>query len=495
MSVVDATAAAPPPSSLATEIPDILSSNVNNEAQTTTLESVIQEAESFVFAPNSLGKTRFVLQKKGDVLASDGVLIYKLNWKSFDAAQDRCASLVRQGGALASLENARLYYDGKLISETRQVGQRLAIEQLFKAYGNQVEVEDKLHGGNRQYSYSDDTGLLVLKADVERGLEGCREIVNSTTSNLEVSVRLDDLFPLMRDLQIPTTALRGDIVVEIDFNAKFQDVIVESGAVAFTPAEREFEIVRPRLHLDYITYDNMISEAFRMSVNSPQGQTRLYRSRELVTAQLPAITGTSQETDVELGFAGRRVLKMYVQKRAVGFTNTGLIRQTRSDGLNQEQMQLIVNNKLMFDQPVDLDAEFYSHLNQTGAAPASIMAGEYGFRGKSANASSDTIENAAVYPRAQGSAAVVAAVQEQFQGRQKYLGVNFAKTRAGNDTPLNAVSVGQAPMILRLSRSKTSLGDATSDDAETNGAVLLNIWIESAKALVLANGRVDTINV
>lgn len=476
------------------QIPDILSTNIQNENQSTVIESVIQEAESFSFVNDSLSKVRFVLQKKGDALASDGVLIFKFRWPSYVAGTDRCASLVRQGGALTTLENARLYYDGKLISETRQVGKRLAVEGLFKTYGNQVEVGDKMLGGNHQYAYSNADGLLQLAPDVERGLEGSREISDSRLANLEVAVRLDDLYPLMKDVQIPTTGLRGEIVAEVDFNAFFAQNIVESGATAFTAGERSWEIIRPRLHLDYINYDPMVAEAFRQQVNSPQGITKLYRSRELVTAQLSAMTGDSQTTDIEIGFAGRKVLKMYCQKLAQGITSDALIKNLRSDALNQEELQLVVNNKLMFDLPVELNSEFYSHLSQTGEAPASILPGEYGFRGASANPSVNTIADTAVYPRVVGSTNTKSGVQNQFQGRQKYLGVNFAKTRMGNDSPANAVEIGQAPMIVRLTRNKNSLGDATSNDAETNGAVLLNFWVESAKALVLMNGKVDTIN-
>ena len=60
---------------------------------------------------------------------------------------------------------------------------------------------------------------------------------------------------------------------------------------------------------------------------------------------------TAGRQDIELGFSGRSVMKVYVQK--VSSVANPLLRNTRSDGLYQEKLQLIVNNRNLFDREVE----------------------------------------------------------------------------------------------------------------------------------------------
>ena len=92
-----------------------------------------------------------------------------------------------------------------------------------------------------------------------------------------------------------------------------------------------------------------------------------------------------------------------------------------------------------------------------------------------------------------------AGVRASYQGKSRYLGINLAKTRAGadgiNDTPQNAIQVGEAPMVLRLNRNTGAGGsDELVADGASVGSYALNIWVECVKALIIRNGVLDTIN-
>ena len=64
----------------------------------------------------------------------------------------------------------------------------------------------------------------------------------------------------------------------------------------------------------------------------------------------------------------------------------------------------------------------------------------------------------------------------------------------GNDTPQNAVQVGQNNMILRYTRSTKSLGNAESNTAYSKSVVQLNTWVECVKAVVMRNGRMEVVD-
>ena len=476
-------------------LPNVLRTNAVDENQSTMVESIIHDAESHVWYAENYGKTRFLLQKKGDVLASNGTLIWKIDWAKQVNNQDKSATVPRLGGALSMIDSCRMYYGGKLVSELRNAGRRIAIDDVFTPLDHQVEVTDVKLGSNHQYFYTAG-GLLQLAPDIGINKKGTREIRNGTDANLEVSVPLKELVPMFKDILLPT-ALQGDIVLEIDWNARWADCIVEGGAGGVAGADARFSVQRPRLHLDYITFSNEVSQALRDEINGDTGKTELYRQAVLVNSQLPAIAGDDETvtTDVELGFANRSVMKLYIQKNVL--TSNPLLRNLSCDGLLQEEYQLVVNNKLTFDRNVAVVPEMYSYLNQTGDAQANIMAGTYDQVGVAELAPDDrsalnTFSDTVILPSTTDTP--TNGVRDAFQGKQRWVGINLAKTRMGNDTPQNAVQVGQNNMILRYTRSTKSLGNAESNTAYSKSVVQLNTWVECVKAVVMRNGRMEVVD-
>ena len=336
-------------------LPSVLQTNATDENQSTMVESIIQEADNHTWVNNQFGKTRFVVAKKGTALAPNGALIWKFKWSAYDATADRMCSPLKLSGGVSALQNCRLYLGGKLISEVREVGQRIALDNSFIPYDAQCEVIDTKLGSNRQF-YIDNTGDVRLADDVNSSAVGFRGITDSDSSNLECSVRIDQLFPVLKDTMLPSF-LDGDIIIEIDWNGVFTEVMNEiddGGGDAFTATERVFEVIRPRLHLNYITMADEVANALRQNILSPSGMSIPYRQQVLVQSVLNPITtnDTAGTQDIQLGFNNRSVMKIYVQK--ISNVANSLLRQTRSDGLLQEEVQLVVNNRNLFDREVKL---------------------------------------------------------------------------------------------------------------------------------------------
>lgn len=477
------------------QLPSVLQTNANDESQSSQIESVIQEADNHSWVSNRFGKSKWVVAKKGSALATDGMLLWKTKWASYDPAQDRFCSFVRTCGGVNLIKNCRLYVGGRLVSETREVGQKMALDNSFIPYDARCEILDEKLNGNHKYYY-DATGLLHLADDKSHPQVGFRCPTAEDSATLECAVRLDQLFPVLKDTMLPST-LDGQIIVEIDWEGVWAECMVESGQTAFTATERSFEVIRPRLHLDYITFADEVANALTAQINSAEGMTIPYRQQVLVSANLPSIANdVVTRDDIELGFSGRSVMKVYVQK--VSNHVNPLLCNTRSDGLLQENLQLVVNNRNLFDRDVNQVSEMYSYLGQTADKPAYLLCGSYNQVGQFG--ANNIMANGVNNPQIGGVTALTpsAVVQTNLQGRQRYLGINLAKVRGnGNDTPANSIQVGEAPMVLRLGHSSASGGTnetTLNNSAESRGAVHLNVWVECVKALIIRNGVLDTIN-
>ena len=479
---------------LQSAIPNVLMTNANDENQSIRVESVILEADSHNWVANNFGKTSFVLPKKASVLSNDGMLIWRTIWSQYAIGTNKSATFPRESGGVLLIKRARLLLDGKLISSNEEVGNYLTLKNKFLPYDAQQEILDVMVGSNHKYCY-DDGGEIQLSEDKRMAERGTRDLTNNENATYECAVPLSQLFKILGDTLLPMS-LRGELRVEIEWEGNFFNLISEGGTGWGNADKVGIEVVRPRLHLDYIQYAPEVEEALKTQIMSSEGMTIPFREPVLVKKTLPPIPAGANniaQDDLELGFMGRSVMKIYAQKLSTDQVGM-LTRSGRSDGLTGEEIQLIVNNKPMFDRPVSKVSEMYSYLNQTGEMPFNTLPSTYGLVGvyntADANVFDDNVKlpsNVAV-PTAQTQ---VAGVRANYQGRQRWLGFNLASQRQGTDTPSNSMKIGEAPIILRINRKNTGNADETADDGRTRSSVNVNIWVECVNVLVMKNGRVE----
>lgn len=471
-------------------IPDILSTNAQTESQATRIESTILDADNHSWVQDQFGKSRFNIPKKGSILSPDGTLLWRTSWLNHTGA-GTSATFPRLSGGPCVLDTARLYYGGKLLCETREVGQKIILDNYFKPYDAQVEVLDEKLGSNHLFGYNGN-GQIKLSNGVSYTEKGTKQLVNGGAGEsygLECAVKLRDLFPMLKDMVLPMT-LKGEIIVEINWKGIWSDCIVEGGVIA--GADQHFKVARPRLHLDYISYSNEVHNAMEDQFNSMEGQATSYREAVLVQSNIDAPTGAGDivRRDVELGFNNRSVMKVYLQKLLTGAN--ALNRKSRSDGLTGEKHQLIVNNRQLYSRIVDNVSEMYSYLNQTGEVPFCNLDGTYDMVGVNPTGDLNTFtvneNNGAI---AGGVPVNVGSVRDNYQGKFRYVGFNLSKTRFGNDTPSNAVNVGDAPLIVRLERN----GSGRTGEPNQTDSANLNLWVECVKMLQIKNGEMEVFNI
>ena len=494
---------------LQSSIPNVLMTNANDENQSIRVESVILEADNHNWVANNYGKTTFILPKKASVLNNDGMLIWRTKWSQYNIGNNKSVTFPRESGGVLCIKSAKMYLDGKLLSSNEEVGKYLCMKNKFLPYDSQVEVLDQLIGGNHDYGYDGD-GAIQLGEDKRMGEKGSRDLTDQEDATMECAVPLSQLFKLLGDTLLPM-ALRGQLRIEIEWEGRYTELACEGGT-GFGAGDRVgVEVVRPRLHLDYIEYAPEVDNALKEQIASAEGITSPFREPSLVKKNIPALAvgaNNIQNNDLELGFMGRSVMKIYAQKLSVDNNDNALTRGGRSDGLTGEELQVVINNKTMYDRPVTKVSEMYSYLNQTGEIPFNTLPATYGLVGDYGNAinggggagASDAnvfadnlfLPSNVARPTAQTA---VAGVKNSYQGRQRWLGVNLAQQRMGADTPSNSIKIGEAPIILRVTRKNTGNDEETANDARTQSAVNLNIWVEAVSVMIMKNGRVEILDI
>lgn len=470
------------------EVDNVLKVQLINEQTATKVESVILDADSQATA-GTKSTCRFVLVQKGNVLAPNGRLLFKLNWSDYDAAVDAALSCPRFSGALGVISEARLFCGG-LIEQNKSAGEKIFIESLATPYDAQNEIQDELLSGNHGFTY-DANGLVQLTPDIQIAKKGTRVLTNDAGASVEVSVPLDELFTCLKDVMIPTF-LRDPIVVEVDFDLSDSNTLTASGANA-PGAGQTISAVRPRLSVDYLTMPEPIVDAMRERFMSPQGVAYSFRQANLVTKAVAGgqTKGTSVTNEFELGFAGQRVTKLLMQNQLPAANN--MLRNCRSTGLYGQELQVFVNNQSLFSRPVERLADMYSYLSQTYGSSAKLLPATYELVGQLA--ANNEIANSCTLPVLTGSASTETGLQDALQGGLRYLGCNLAQSRGSFNDPSNALVVGDSPIIVRYTRSfpangtTTARGEADSDDQR--GALNIKFFVECVRTMTISEGKIQ----
>ena len=473
-------------------IDELLKVSISKESQTTRVESVIQDADSFSSVAGSSATARFTLPEKGQMLAPNGRLLFKATFSGYSAGTDRMLSPPRFGGALSMIREARLFC-GSLIERNTLAGHKINIENNALPYDSQNEVLDVLVGSNHGYTYASD-GTIQLTDDVPDGSSGARNLTNDANATAEYSIPIDSLFSCLKDVMIPTF-LKNPIVIEIDFDITFangaNDVIVSSGAGG-AAAANTLNVVRPRLDLDYIVMDEELVGAFRDKIMGGTGQSYSFRNNVLIQKVMEATNNaTTQEKDLEIGLAGQRVMKLFIEKQ-LNYDNP-LLKGMRSDGLLAEELQLFINNQNLYDRKVDRLSDFYAYLGQAVGTSYKVLNGTYELVGDLA--ANNLMNDNTVLPASSAGNGAFALVKENLQGRLRWLGVNLGQSRVeGRDNPMNSLKIGQSPIVLRLTRTipaggvKTARGE--NNTASSKSAANINVFAETVKLMTIQNGEI-----
>ena len=518
-------------------LPQTLLNATNNEDQTLEIHSEILEPLS-----HSQTICRFEIPHK-NILDADSCLIWKVycDGKANNFQGDAFTAVpLLNVGLYDTIKRARLYVNGKIISELNEVGKYLAIQNDFVPQEVKTEVNDYFSYANNEIK--NQGGQITLSGAKMMRTPNDKELGPKVSQvghhyEVEASLKLHQLFAVLKDAQLDTNNIEGKIMIEIDWSPNNMNNAVYAGtnAQAHTNDEyRQLRVEEPRLILDFLTYNAEVQAQIRNSIWGEGGGINMpFREVALVRKTLNAVgAGAGAKLDLSMGMTGRAVQKIYVAKvmntAQAGNDRPGVYGDCRSDLLPNQKWNIRVNDLMIYDRDVDNRAEEFNYLQQTGEKQYTCPPSTFGIRnagigdGGNRTANNDDIwvqDGAIAYENTtganlggagnivncptrdtdelgsnyQGGSVVLNTstpvnmprTREQVCGRKNYIGVNLAKYNTGAESPLNAMRIGSTPIIFNLNYSGTANDALTSQVAGT-----CYFWVEYLKLMNLKNGQI-----
>ena len=482
-------------------LPSVLRTNARNEDQTLEINTIVLDP-----LYNSTSLSRWEIPHK-QIMDSKSSLIFAVKWKQDGnpgAIDDVRPFLNRQNGGLALIKNARLLINGRLISNLQQAGKYLNMRNYFRPHDSRVNVFDVKYQSNNDW-WGPTADEFAMEPVVGKKVETGGDQSLNSSGKQEVSIRLDRLFTILRDTQLPTHLIEGKIQLEIEWEQdSTQGLTNQSECITWAGTDlpghlanmKEVEVSEPRLLIDFLTYNDQVEGALREQMNSV-GLNFAYREVGLVKKYLSGglADGQIQSKDFAIGFTNRAIQKIFVSKVGVGLTNK-LLQTARSDLFSEEKWNCRVNNLNIYDRIVDNSAEAYNYLTQAGEGTFHLPPQSYTERYNVGAGNSNMIQTfeclaldqnnaTASFDRASGTQFNPAL---EYMGRNNYIGIDLAKYRRGDEEVYNALRIGSTPILFRFERTGSADADLAAQD---NGAVDFYFWVEYLKRMTIQRGIVD----
>ena len=503
-------------------IPSVLLSGVRNESQDLTINTEVLEPNTH----NSV-QSVFVLPKKGSVLDSKSALKFRINWSNYVAGTATDVGGKLFSGVLGAIRNARLYASGQLISDLRHAGEKIHLDNQWKSQEYKEEYCDVKHASESGFNIAEDTGQSGLNGAIcsadrydnrTAGGSVCpthnkpyfRGIGTSADKNgLESFLLLEEMFPMLKDIQLPVRFLKDEIRIEIDWEQDKTKWLYESG----TPVADKLASVtidEAVLFLDYITYAPEVDASLEATL-SESGVSIPFRQTAVITKQLAPATGTGEiPEDILMGQEGRAVMKVYCAKKyanAVSDTIGGtantvnpaftLQGDCRSDRLKGEKFNLIVNDLLILDRECVNNHEAYAYFSEAGEGMATTYPNaweentSYTGGAMAVSATTDILYNTnnadgADQPILSHASTTKGIVEAGIWGCQNWIGFNVGQGYGSGLNPANAMRIGATPLRLRIKRT----GDGADATQKINSAVQIVCFVEYLRLFDLRDGEV-----
>lgn len=444
-------------------LPNVLNPESYDDSISVEVETIIQDANSFSFTQDGSSVARFELPRKA-VLDKNCDLVFNV---ATDVVADNYATFCKLGGALVLIKRASFSIGGQELQSVEQAGQYIYLKEYsFQPFEFRRGVSDVRLNCSSSYSIDQD-GFCAFddEPSYRKGV--------SSAGGVEVLVPLTDLFPMLRDVELPTGMLNRNLLVEVQFETTWTNVFQENGA-GWNANNRNFTISRPRLLLDYVHYPAQIVDNMNSLVQT-SGIAIPYRDMVLVKkTHLPASATTSHD----IGMSKELVSKIFIQKIDATAVEPAVITQRkkfqkslRSDLRVGESYNLQINNRQLYPLDISNSAEKYTYLSQANPRPFRCFAGWYERNGVDATAGNNEWNAEAKV------AGITADNVRQLQGSQAFLGVNLGRFRPADDTPSNATLVAETPIQVTYN---TNVGQGC----------VLNYYIEKMKSALIIGGEV-----
>ena len=451
-------------------------SNIPDTLKTQPLATIdTMHIETSVLEPLVINQNfcRFVLEKKGILDAGSSI---QFSLKVTNAGQT--AWLPIKTGIHSLIKSAVLRIGTKVIANTDDYAYYQTIRRQFKT-PEEKSQKDMVKSGTVDVLCPDNmaTGMYQIRdanyqADLEAGLCLSQYLLNSDPEQTPVySIKISDLFPMMRSVQLPLYLISQPTSIELTFNTQ-PNGVDSYGTLGLFPLGYggDTEITLNTHHVkflcDYLTYDDSRMEETAKLVMSETGMTIPYEDIVLTSTQWPlsnpapaAGSAVKYQITRDLGLSGMMLRSILVHMYArVPLLEMSPLGKYSSNAYNiPETIQIRINDKQIYPREISSETQKAHQLAQVFGTELSVQSCEY---------SLDTVADKSTNNGATNNYVVSPATYENYTqpsiiGTSHYLGADFTISPINNAG--NGILVGQKPVQFMHTITNTDTDNFTRD--------------------------------
>ena len=433
-------------------LPDALRPSIMKSVSTMSVETNV--LDPIVVNQNFV---RFVLERKG-ILDTGSVVTFALQTVFGDDG-----FLPLKTGIHSVIKRAVLRIGSKIVAVTDEYPHYQTIRRQFKT------VEEKSQKDMIKVGTMD----AMCPANAQDGKYQIRDVIynaGNTDSTIPTEVRLtnqalgpifsikiSDLFPMMRSVQLPLYLINEPCSIELSLNtqpngATFLGNIACSKATA-TNTQVTVNLNSVKFLADYLMYNDDSMNETAQRVMSKEGLMIPYEDVISTVADYEALAVApvggakqGQSFSRDIGVSGMSVRSMLISSSSAATnSNNVLLGKYKSDAYNvPDSIQLRVNDAQFFPRAIVSESQKSYQLSRVFNTDISVLNCEY---------SNDMITNKQASDNPISNDMITSVnleghAQTALQGRQHYIGIDMSTPTGGMGRDGRGAMVGQKPIQL-----------------------------------------------
>lgn len=367
------------------DLPSVLIPRENIEMTNVDIHTEILEAVSAT-------QTRLLFNiKKQGVLSSGGRLVLSVH--NDDVGANGTCFLTPTAGVGGLIEKATIRAGTTILATTEEVSDRYMIDKAVHTASMRANIDMVLDGAaGCNVSASPNTdGLLSVDVNSASYTSATTCVtpdryrpVNSQTACPLYSIGLDDLWPGLKNLNLPVGFMNSEVSIEIllrqQQNPQTGRTIMFDSAP--TSTSTSYGLENCVLHLDYLTYDDATMNRIQAQVDSDKGMPLTYSDVLVTKSQLPGVAqpATGEVTKVDftrqVGSSGMRVNNVIVTERANDVNVISGIHRSQSP-VHTPSYNWRFNSNIKYVRALTNPSLMRNELEQVQGFPMSVHNAEY----------------------------------------------------------------------------------------------------------------------
>jgi len=369
------------------QLPDVLNVKPLNAIETMNIET--SQLDPIIINQNLC---RFVLERKG-ILDVGSVITMSVHPTALLNAGDKKCFLPIKTGCHALVKKAILRVGTKVLAISDMYGTHQTIRRAFKT-NEEKSQKDYIKNGTHDCFQPDNKGLgfyqmkdVLYAADQTTAtIDPSVQITVSETDCPVFSIRLSELFPMMRNVQLPLYLMNEPVSIELTWNTQVDGAATLGKMLCFADGYggttgAKIGLDNVKFLADYLTYEDGRMAATAKIVNSAQGLSMPYEDMIVTNTNIPAaaVTGADivvQNITRDLGLSGRNVRQILLHDREA--PSNALLGVYNADGFNvADSYNWRINDQTIYSREVTLQARKANQLAQLFGTPINCLNAEY----------------------------------------------------------------------------------------------------------------------